>query len=144
LTTKYAEDVLSGKIIASKKVKLACKRHLNDLKRAKNGDFPWCFDENIGYRPVQFMERFCKPSKGNYSRLELLAWQHFAIGSLYGWVHKETKLRRFKEGLIFIGRKNGKSTVASGVANYGCSKDEENGADVYLLETFMKQARVIL
>lgn len=143
LTTKYAEDVLSGKIIASKKVKLACKRHLNDLKRAKNGDFPWCFDENIGYRPVQFMERFCKPSKGNYSRLELLAWQHFAIGSLYGWVHKETKLRRFKEGLIFIGRKNGKSTVASGVANYGCSKDGEKGADVYLLANSMKQARVI-
>jgi phage terminase large subunit-like protein len=75
--------------------------------------------------------------------VELQPWQHFVIGSLYGWVHKDTKLRRFKEGLIFVARKNGKSTMVSGLANYGCSKDGEKGADVYLLANSMKQARVV-
>jgi phage terminase large subunit-like protein len=143
LTTWYAEQVVKGKIIASKKVKLACKRHLNDLKRQGQKNFPWIFNEEKGHRPIKFIEAFCRPSKGNFQRLVVQAWQHFVIGSLYGWVHKDTGLRRFREGLIFIGRKNGKSTMVSGLANYGCSKDGEKGADVYLLANSMKQARVI-
>jgi phage terminase large subunit-like protein len=142
-TTFYAKQVVSGKIIASSKVKLACKRHLDDLKRQKTADFPYFFDENRAFRPIEFIQKFCKPSKGNYSKLELQPWQHFVIGSLYGWVHKDTNVRRFKEGLIFVGRKNGKSTMVSGLANYGCSKDGEKGADVYLLANSMKQARVV-
>lgn len=143
LTTWYAEQVVKGKIIASQKVKLACKRHLNDLKRQGTKDFPWIFDEEKGHRPIKFIEAFCRPSKGNFQSLVVQAWQHFIIGSLYGWVHKDTGLRRFKEGLVFVGRKNGKSTMVSGLANYGCSKDGEKGADVYLLANSMKQARVI-
>ncbi|MED0672044.1 terminase large subunit [Aneurinibacillus aneurinilyticus] len=143
LTTQYAEDVLSGEIITSKKVEMACKRHINDLKKQGTEVFPFVFDENKGYRPIAFIERFCKPSKGNFRRLKLEPWQHFIIGSLYGWVHKDTGFRRFREGLVFVGRKNGKSTLVSGVANYGCSKDGENGADVYLLANAMKQSRVI-
>lgn len=107
-TTFYAQQVVSGKIIASSKVKLACKRHLDDLKRQKTADFPYIFDENRAFRPIEFIQKFCKPSKGNYSKLELQPWQHFVIGSLYGWVHKDTNVRRFKEGLIFVGRKNGR------------------------------------
>ncbi|MBN2910780.1 terminase large subunit [Polycladomyces sp. WAk] len=143
LTTSYAEDAVAGKIIVSKKVRQACERHLRDLKRQGTDDFPYVFDEEKALRPITFIQRFCKPSKGNYKRLELQPWQHFVIGSLYGWVHKDTKLRRFKEGLIFVARKNGKSTMVSGLANYGCSKDGEKGADVYLLANSMKQARVV-
>lgn len=135
--------VIDGKIIASKKIIQACNRHLNDLKRQDEMNFPWTFNEEIGYRPIQFIEKFCKPSKGNFSKLIMQPWQHFIIGSLYGWVHKKTGLRRFKEGLVFVGRKNGKSTMVSGLANYGCSKDGEKGADVHLLANSMKQARVV-
>lgn len=122
---------------------LACKRHLYDLERQGTEAFPYIFSEEKGHRPILFIERFCKPSKGNFKRLKLESWQHFVVGSLYGWVHKNTVLRRFREGLIFVGRKNGKSTLVSGVANYGASKDGENGADVYLLANAMKQSRVI-
>jgi phage terminase large subunit-like protein len=142
-TTQYALDVVEGKIITSKKVRLACERHLKDLERQGTEKFPFIFDEEKAYRPIAFIEQFCKPSKGNYRKLELQPWQHFIIGSLYGWVHQETQKRRFREGLVFVGRKNGKSTMVSGLANYGCSKDGEKGADVYLLANSMKQARVI-
>ena len=103
LTTWYAEQVVEGKIIAGKNVILACKRHLNDLKKSNlnvlNEEFPWVFNELIGHRPIQFIEKYCKPSKGNFKQLILQAWQHFTLGSLFGWVHRETELRRFKEGL---------------------------------------------
>ncbi|MGG3987690.1 terminase large subunit [Bacillus smithii] len=143
LATWYAEQVVAGNIIASKNVKLACQRHLNDLKRAGTDDFPYVFDEDLGHRPIRFIEKFCKPSKGNFKQLILQPWQHFVIGSLFGWVHKETKLRRFKEGLIFVGRKNGKTTLISGLSLYGVSKDGENGADIPLLANSMKQARLL-
>ncbi|MBH8609112.1 terminase large subunit [Thermoactinomyces sp. CICC 10521] len=142
-TTAYAEDAVAGRIVVSKKVRLACERHLHDLERQGTDHFPFLFDPEKALRPIEFIQRFCKPSKGNYKRLILQPWQHFIIGSLYGWVHKDTGLRRFKEGLIFVARKNGKSTMISGLANYGCSKDGEKGADVYLLANSMKQARVV-
>lgn len=141
LLDQYVKDVLSGKIIACKKVKQACQRHLKDLKRQGTKEFPYVFDEEKAYRPILFIEKFCKPSKGDFESLELLPWQHFVIGSIYGWVHKDTGLRRFREALIFVGRKNGKSALQSGLASYGASKDGENGADVYVLANSMKQVR---
>lgn len=143
LTTQYAEDVVNGKIIACRKVILACERHLRDIERQKSDDYPWVLDEELGYRPIAFMERFCKPSQGDYNKIVLLPWQHFVIGSLYGWVDKKTKLRRYKSGLIRVGRKNGKSTMVSGLSLFGCSKDGEHGARVYQLANSMKQARVV-
>ncbi|MBP3038072.1 terminase large subunit [Bacillaceae bacterium Marseille-Q3522] len=140
LTTWYAEQVVNGKIVASKKNIKACRRHLNDLKRQGTEDFPWVFDGDKAHRPIKFIERYCKPSKGDYKRLVLQPWQHFVIGSLYGWVHKDTGVRRFREGLIFIGRKNGKTTMISGLSIYSVSKDHEPGARVYVLANTKQQA----
>ncbi len=143
LTTQYAKDVTAGKILAGRKVKLACQRHLNDLNRAETDPgFPYCFDEELAYRPIEFIETFCKPSQGDFDRIDMQPWQHFVIGSLYGWVHKETRLRRFKEGMIFVGRKNGKTTMVSGLSIYGAGIDGEKGARVYQLANSMKQARL--
>lgn len=143
LATWYAEQVVQGNIIAAQKVILACKRHLNDLKRAGTDSFPYAFDEDLGHRPIRFIEKYCKPSKGNFQQLILQPWQHFVLGCLFGWIHKDSGLRRFKEGLIFVGRKNGKTTKISGVSLYGVSKDGENGADIPLLANSMKQARLL-
>lgn len=142
-TTQYAHDVLDGKIIASNKVKLACQRHLNDLERQGTEDFPYIFNEEVGYRPIQFIEKFCKPSKGAFDKLTMQPFQHFIIGSLYGWLHKDTGLRRFREALIFMSRKNGKSAMVSGLANFAVSKDREKGAEVYVLSNSKQQARII-
>ena len=143
LTTQYAQDVVDGKIVAGKKVILACQRHFRDLERQGTPDFPYVFDEAKAYRPIEFIERFCKPSQGDFDRIRFLPWQHFVVGSLYGWQHKESRLRRFKSGLIRVGRKNGKSALVSGLSLYGVSKDGENGARVYQLANSMKQARVV-
>lgn len=143
LTTEYANKVVNGQIIASKKVVLAAKRHLRDLKRQGTKHFPWIFVEETGHRPIRFIEKFCKPSQGDYDQLVFQPWQHFCIGSLFGWVHKDTGVRRFREGIIFLGRKNGKTTMISGVSNYAVSQDGESGARVYLLSNAKDQAKLL-
>jgi hypothetical protein len=70
-TTRHAMDVVAGKIIASKKVRLACERHLKDLEKQGTDKFSCIFDEEKAYRPIAFIEKFCKPSKENDRKLGL-------------------------------------------------------------------------
>ena len=139
----YVDDVLAERIVTCKKVQAACRRFQRDLEKSKTTDWPWRFDEKKACRPVRFMESFLVPTKGDYDSMRLLGWQCFVEGNLYGWVHKETGLRRFREGLIVVGKGNGKSTMMAGNAAFGASKDGERGADVFLLANTKEQAGIM-
>jgi phage terminase large subunit-like protein len=140
---KFAEDVLSGKIISGKKRKQACQRFIDDLEKSEQKDFPWKFDIKKAYLPIDFMERFLIPTKGDYDKMTLQPWQHFVESQLYGWVDKKTGYRRFREGLILVASGNGKSTMVVGNAVYMLSVDGERGAEVYTLANSKEQARII-
>lgn len=139
----YASDVLDGRIIACQKVKMACERFFRDLARAEDPDYPYTFDAAKAERPITMMERFLVPPKGDYEKMELMPWQRFVEGNIYGWVEKSTGLRRFREALVVVGRGNGKSTLVAGNAIFGVSKDDERGADVYLLANSKEQAGIV-
>ena len=126
-----------------RKTRMACRRFLDDLKRAEDPAWPWRFDRTKAARPILFIERFLAPTKGDYSRMELLPWECFVEGNLYGWVDKTTGLRRFREGLILVGTGNGKSTLMAGNATFGACKDGERGADIYLLANSKDQAGIV-
>lgn len=143
LTTMYARLVVEGSIVANKWVKLACERHLKDLERSKDPKYPWKFDEEKGWRPIRFIEKKCHPTKGNYQHLVMQPWQHFVVGSMFGWVDKATGVRRFREALIFVGRKNGKTELESGLADYMAGFDGENGPNVYFLANSQQQSRLL-
>lgn len=144
LTTIYAKLVIQGEIIANKWVKLACERHLKDLKRSKEDpDFPWKFDEEKGWRPIRFIEKKCHPTKGSFKHLVMQPWQHFVVGSMFGWINKSTGVRRYRESLIFVARKNGKTELESGLADYMAGFDGENGPNVYFLANSQKQASLL-
>lgn len=141
---QFCVDVLDGKIISGKRRKQACTRFVQELEQAyTDSHYPWEFDVEKAYRPIDFMERFLTPTKGAYSRMELLPWQHFVEANLYGWVSKKTGYRRFREGLILVGQGNGKSTMIAGNASYGLTKDGERGAEIYCLANSRDQARII-
>lgn len=116
---------------------------MRDLEREKEPTYPWRFDEEKAARPVEFIERFLVPTKGDYDKMELMPWQCFVECNLYGWVSKETGLRRYREGLIVVGTGNGKSTMLAGNATYGACKDGERGADIYLLANSKEQAGIV-
>jgi phage terminase large subunit-like protein len=141
-THEYARSVVAGDIVTSKKVRQACERHLRDLQRVgKDPTFPYRFDPVKAYRPIAFTERHCRPSKGNFERIQLEPWDHFVFGSVFGWVHVKTGVRRFRHALIFMARKQGKSLKASALSLFCASQDGERGAMVYHLANCMKQVR---
>ena len=140
---RYAEQAVSGEITVCRKTRMACSRFLDDLKKAQREDYPWRFDERLAARPVDFIEKFLVPTKGDYDKMILMDWQCFLECNLYGWVGKADGLRRFREALVLVGTGNGKSTLMAGNATFGACKDGERGADIYLLANSKEQAGIV-
>ena len=142
--TKYAKEVVAGNILANELVVLACKRHLEDLKKSKTKAFPYKFDVDLANRYLDFFS-LLKHSKGELAGqpIHLELWQCFRIGCVFGWVHKDTGLRRFFEAYHQVPRKNGKSTEAAGVGVELLTIDGEQGAEIYSAATKKDQSRII-
>lgn len=111
-TTAYAKLVVSGKKIAGRKEFLACKRHLDDLKRKK---FDYKFDVEEAEFAIDFANTLVMK---NGEPLKTRGFQEFIIGSLHGWRKKRTKERRFREAYIQVGRRNGKSFLSGMQATF--------------------------
>lgn len=119
-TTKYALEIVNGFRVAGEYEILSCKRHLKDIMRQGTDEFPYIFDETRANRIFDWFFKCCKHVKGIYSGqpIELLPFQKYDLGSIFGWVHKDTGVRRFKYSYNKVARGHAKSTVQSGVANY--------------------------
>ncbi len=143
--SRYARDVLAGKIITNNYVKYACQRHIDDLERAKlkTKDFPYVFDKALAERNCRFIQKL-PHAKGKWAAKKQLIvlepWQQFIQCMLYGWVHRVAKTRRFRTAYICVPRKNGKSVIAAGNALYLFAADNEYGSEVYCGATNEKQA----
>ena len=153
---KYYDFLQKNPDKACKKVLTVYKKLIKDLKEPKQVSFfneinqenethTYVFDEKKANRPIEFIEKFCKHSKGKWAgkpvMLEL--WEKAFIQALFGFVDKETGLRKYKKGILFVGRKNGKSTLDAGLGNYMLTSADEGGAEVYSVATKRDQAKVV-
>lgn len=143
-TTQYALDVVTGKRVTGRLERLACQRHLNDLARQGTESFPWVFDEEKANRVFDWFS-YCKHLEGPLagSPIELEPFQKFDLGVIFGWVHKDTGFRRFEKAYIEEARKNGKSTIMSGVGLYLMCGDGEESPKVYCAAVDREQARIV-
>lgn len=142
-TTLYARKIVEGEIAASEKTIQAAQRHLNDLEKSKDDDFPYRFDKSEAYKPIKFIELLPDVSSGEPMKLAL--FQKFIVGSLYGWVDKETGLRRYTKAYISMARKNGKSLLIAGIALYELiyGKTPKFDRQVYCTANSKDQARTV-
>jgi phage terminase large subunit-like protein len=135
----YVADVISGKVLACKWIRLACERHVRDLAAAGT----YVFDPVAAERVCRFAERF-PHVKGRWAAkhelLILQPWQCFAYCSIFGWVHHKTGLRRFRRVRLYLPRKQGKSLMAAPIGLYMFAADGEPGAEVFSGATNEKQA----
>jgi phage terminase large subunit-like protein len=138
---QYCRDVLDGKIIACKWVKLACQRHLRDLERGYERGL-W-FDESAGTRAIRFFS-FLKHSKGQWAGEEVILepWQQFILWCVFGWKRPDGT-RRFRSVYEEVARKNGKSTKLAGIGLYMLVADGEAGAEIYSAATKRDQAKIM-
>ena len=99
--TEWAEKVVSGEIIASKKNIKVAQRHLDDLKNGVEG-YEWKPEK--ASHVIKFIERL--PDTKTGKPMPLMLFQKFIVGSIYGWVDKDGN-RRFTKLYISMARKQG-------------------------------------
>lgn len=153
LALQYAEDVKSGKIKANRYVKLAIDRHFHDVDTAEERGYYFSTTsatKALHYFNFLVLTKGISPhdvpreqiNKDGTIRFQLSPWQAFIIASLFGWKKLSDKKRRFTEAYIEIPKKSGKTTLASGVANYMLIADGEPGPEVYLAAYTRDQANI--
>jgi len=146
LARQYMDGVASGAVPACKWTRLAVDRQLADLQRPPSDVWPWVFDAQRAVHPCEFVE-LLPHIKGKWARegkkIELDPWQCFILTTVFGWLHRDTGLRRFREVYIEVPRKNAKSTISSGVSLYMLVADREQGAECYSAATTRDQARIV-
>jgi phage terminase large subunit-like protein len=140
--TAYARAVVSRDVMACRLVRLACARHLRDLKSGRRRGLSW--RPEVAQHRIGFYERFLRHSKGEWARkpITLSGWQRFVIGSVFGWKRADGT-RRFRYIFVELPRKNGKSTMLAGVGLDMLTADGEQGAEIYAAATKRDQARII-
>jgi len=134
--------VSSGDVPAGKWQRLACDRHLRDLKDSEGGS-RWVFRPELAAKALGIF-RLYRHFKGEWAGqpIALEPWQQFIVGSLMGWVDRTTGLRRFRNAFIELPRGNGKSTIAGGLLVLFAFFLGEGGAEAYSVATKKDQARI--
>lgn len=137
----YIDNVLSGKQITGKYVRLACQRHLDDLENGS--DRGLYFDEDAAQHIIDFACHV-KHSKGKWAGqlFEPEPWEMFILWVVFGWYNIDDT-RRFNIAYNEIARKNGKTFVGAVVGCYGTGFDDEPGAEVYSFATKEEQAKIV-
>jgi len=140
--TQYLEAIKAGKCIVSKRTRRQYEKLVDDINNPKGG---YVFDQKKAEKPIAFIERFCKHSKGEWAGqpLKLQLFQKAFISALFGFVDAKTGYRKYRETLFYVSRKNGKSVMLSGLALYMLIADNEAGAEVYSVASKKDQAKII-
>lgn len=142
---EYINKVINKELPVCQAAFLAVKRHLDDIEKSKNNDYPFYFDEDEAKRPITFIQSLVH-TKGEWANHNIILepWEQFIIASIFGWRRKENKLRRYKKAYVQVSRKNGKTTFASGIGNYCffCDSPAEAGVEIYYIATKKDQAKI--
>lgn len=144
--TKYALDVVEGRVVAGELAILACQRHLNDIEKSKSDSFIYRFDIEKANRIIEFAETLQIAEGYSQERgpLKLRPFQDFILGSLWGWVRKDTGYRRFRSSYVQLGRQNGKSILNGIMGLYSGNFDGYRYPQIYCTATKSDQAKIVL
>lgn len=140
--TQYAREVHSGERVAGPDIRNACARHLRDLEEGPKRGLTW--DLAAANKAIRFYRTVLKLNGGEFEGLpfELLPWQKFIVGSIFGWKSSDG-YRRFRVVYVESGKGSGKSPLAAGVGLTGLIADNEARAEIYAAATKKDQAMIL-
>ena len=141
---QYAEVTADNEQAAGQLARLACRRFLDDLAAANTGLSVWGFRPDLADRAMRFVS-MCPNIKGPEAGkpIRLMDWQRLVICALFGFVERDTDTRRFRQGLVWVPRGNGKTSFAAPLALYMTFLDGEGGAEGYAAAVTRDQARIM-
>ncbi len=143
IAEKYIADVLKGKILTSKFVRLQIESHQDDLQNA--GKRGLVFDRKAAQDLIDFFPLFLTHHEGSYAGLPFVLRpdQQAMLWIFEGWRWASTGYYRFKYGYIEQGRGTGKSPLGAGICNYRLFASGEMGAQIYSAATDKGTAKVV-
>ncbi|MBO7275196.1 MAG: terminase large subunit [Clostridia bacterium] len=134
---EYHHKMQTGEIVVGKWIKLLYDKIVDGLR-----DGLFYYDAAKSNRAVTFIETFCRHCEGRNDYITLELWQRATVSLMFGIVD-ENGLRVFREVFLVMGRKNGKSLLASAIIAYVKYLDGEYGAKIYCLAPKLEQAAIV-
>lgn len=140
---EYHQKIKSGEIITSKKVERVYDEVVKNI--IQNQKSEWELNEQKANHAVEFIERYCKHSKGSMAGKPFIMelWQKAFVSTIFGIVDKISGYRKYQEAILIVARKNGKSTLASAIGLYLMVADGELGPEIYSVATKRDQSKII-
>lgn len=144
--TEFAKANVKNKKDFGEDARLAFKRHINDLARSEKNDpdFPYRFDEEKAEDIIELANKLTIAEGEGKEQFTCAGFQEFILGSLFGWVHKETGKRRFTDSYVQVARQQGKSVLNAILGIKCCNFDNYNYGQIYCTATKADQARIVL
>lgn len=141
---QYSHNCIEDTAHVCQKHRWACERFLRDVQRAGTETFPYVFDEEKAQRFFNWAHLH-RHTKGVLAGepIDFAPIQRFIFGNVYGWVHQDTGLRRFRRAYWQVARKNAKSQSLAIVGDYELMALGEPMSEVYIGATKTLQAKII-
>lgn len=135
----YFQKIKDGSVTVGKWVEMLYSRMVEGIESGE-----YIFDQQKANRAIKFIETFCRHNKGKLApgRLKLSLWEKAFISCLYGIVDDKGK-RQFKEVALFVGRKCGKTLLASSIIAYTAYVDGEFGSEIYCIAPKLDQSELV-
>lgn len=138
---EYWEQIESGKEVVSEKVRRTYQKVVADLT---DNTSEYYYSPKRANHVIEFIENYCKHSKGKEGGkpVVLELWEKAMLATVFGFIDI-TGCRKYREAVLIVGKKNGKSLIASAVGLYLLVGDNEPGPEVYAVATKRDQAKII-
>ena len=137
---EYYQQIKDGSILVGKWVLMLYERIVHGIE---NGTYK--FDAKKADKAIKWIEKYCHHTEGVLApgNLKLELWQKALVACIFGLINPKDGYRQFREVLLVVGRKNGKSLFASAIANYTFFEDGGFGTRVYCVAPKLDQADII-
>lgn len=141
---EYWGAIESGQEAVSSKIYRTYRHIIRKMDGQAEGEEEFFYSPARANHILEFIENFCRHSKGKFGGklVELELWQKAALATIFGFVDVEGN-RQYREALLIVGKKNGKSTIGSCIGEYMQVADGEAGPEVYAVATKKDQAKII-
>lgn len=133
----YYQQIQNGTIIVGRWIRMVMEFLVNGLQAKR-----FYYDNRKANKAIKFIETFCHHCEGRSDLIKLELWQKAVVASIFGIVD-ENGVRQFREAVVVVARKNGKSLLASAIANYCLFIDGEYGAKVFCVAPKLEQSDII-
>lgn len=133
----YKEQIKEGKAVVGKWIQLNIEYIENGLKEGR-----FFYNDKKADEAIVFIERFCHHVEGKTSLIKLEPWQKYFLSCVFGIVDSNGN-RQFREIVLIMGRKQGKSLLAGAIEVKIAFTEREAGMQIYNLAPKLEQAHII-